>query len=235
MPTLHPLLIGKTLLFDVDGTIAETEGLGHLPAFNRAFAQAGLSWNWSVQDYAELLKVTGGYERMIAYADRRGDPIAQTVDGKALLRSVHQQKNTFYAQALVSGAVEPRAGFFALVQAIVNAGQQWAVVTTTSRSNWDELWTHAICRNRAAPPPVLAVCGEDVRAKKPDPEAYTLALSRLGISAGQAIALEDSRNGLLAARAAGIETVVVRSQFFGHEAFAEASLVVDALGGLVAA
>lgn len=223
----------STILFDVDGTIAETEGDGHLPAFNQAFREFSLAWNWSVDDYAELLKITGGLERMLAHAVRVGDPIAQTEAGHQTLRAVHQRKNALYAQRLVDGEIAPRRGFIALVQAILAAGRQWGVVTTTSRSNWEALWRHAICRDGSLPAPVLAICGEDVARKKPDPQAYALALSRLGITAADAIAIEDARNGLLAAQAAGIDTVIVRSRFFGHQEFPEARLVVNELSELL--
>lgn len=222
-----------TVLFDVDGTIAETEGDGHLPAFNQAFREFSLAWNWSVDDYAELLKITGGFERMVAHAARIGDSIAQTAAGHQTLRAVHQRKNALYAQRLAGGEIAPRRGFVALVRAIAAAGRQWAVVTTTSRSNWEELWRHAICRGCSLPAPAIAICGEDVARKKPDPEAYLLALSRLGITAADAIAIEDSRNGLLAAQAAGIDTVIVRSRFFGHQEFPEAQRVVNELSELI--
>lgn len=222
------------MLFDVDGTIAETEGQGHLPAFNAAFAEAGIPWVWSVQDYGELLKVTGGFERMLAYARKTGFDSAFTPDGEQLFRKIHQRKNALYAELLEGGGIAPRDGFVALIQAIIAHGGRWAVVTTTSFSNWQALWQHAILR--VAPQlqaPWLAVCGEDVAKKKPDPEAYELALQRLRLDSSSCIAIEDSRNGLIAARGAGIRTIVVRSQFFGHQEFPEAELVVNELSELL--
>lgn len=221
------------MLFDVDGTIAETEGQGHLPAFNQAFEEFGLTWQWSVTDYAALLRITGGFERMLAYAQRVGDPIGQSGAGQRTLKSIHQRKNAVYAERLAAGDIRPRKGFTSLVQAIVAAGQSWAVVTTTSRTNWEVLYRDAICREQTVPPPVLAVCGEDVQAKKPDPQAYALALTQLKRAACDCVAIEDSRNGLLSACGARIDTVVVRSQFFGRQEFPEARLVVGELSELL--
>ncbi len=231
---MHKLLVNRTVLFDVDGTVAETEGQGHLPAFNAAFAEAGIAWRWTEQEYGELLKVTGGFERMMAYAEKVGYAAAFSKAGQQQFRKIHQRKNALYAELLENGGIVPRKGFVELVQAICDHGGRWAVVTTTSLSNWQALWQHAIVRVAAKlPEPALMVCGEDVAKKKPDPEAYELALQRLRLDSSNCVAIEDSRNGLIAARGAGIRTVVVRSQFFGHQAFPEAELVVDELSELI--
>lgn len=235
---MHPSLIGKTLLFDVDGTIAETEGQGHLHAFNCVFEEFGLPWRWSVADYARLLKVTGGYERMLAYAHEIGDAVAVTEQGRAKLLQMHRRKNQVYAEHLATGGVSPRKGFIELVSALREARQPWAVVTTTSRANWQALWEHAVMRQAREQEarieePIAAICGEDVTRKKPDPEAYVVALSRLSLAAEQCVAIEDSRNGLAAAGGAGIATVMVRSQFFGHEDFTGAVAVVHELSELL--
>ncbi len=230
---MHRLLDQRTVLFDVDGTVAETEGQGHLPAFNAAFAEAGIPWQWSAQEYGELLKVTGGFERMLTYAKNVGFDFAFTEEGETLFRKIHQRKNALYAQRLENGGISPRKGFVELVQAISDHGSRWAVVTTTSASNWQALWQYAILRVAQLPEPALIVCGEDVAKKKPDPEAYELALQRLRLDSSNCVAIEDSRNGLLAARGAGIRTVIVRSQFFGHQEFPEAEAVVDELSELL--
>lgn len=230
---MHKLIAQRTVLFDVDGTVAETEGQGHLPAFNAAFAEAGIPWQWSAQEYGALLKVTGGFERMLTYAKNVGFGLALTAEGEKLFRSIHQRKNVLYAERLQQGGLSPRKGFVELVESIAEHGGRWAVVTTTSLSNWQALWQHAILRRVQLPEPALVICGEDVAKKKPDPEAYELALQRLRLDSSNCVAIEDSRNGLLAARGAGIRTIVVRSQFFGHENFPEAELVVNELTELL--
>lgn len=219
----------RCVLFDVDGTIAETEGLAHLPAFNLALREAGLPWHWSKDDYARLLKTAGGFERLLRYAEETGnDPGAL----RNVLSGVHKAKNAHFAAIMGSGAVKPRAGFRDLVMTLARNNIGWGVVTTTSRSNWEALWTYSLAP-LALPAPEVIVVGEDVESKKPDPEAYLLALKRLGLPAAQCCAIEDSRNGLLAARGAGLEVAIVRSEFFAEEAFEGAATVVDELTGLL--
>lgn len=217
------------VLFDVDGTIAETEGHAHLPAFNRALAEAGLPWRWSRDDYRRLLKTAGGFERLLRFAEESGeDPDAM---GDTLAR-VHKAKNRHFADILAGGAVPPRAGFGELVTALAAIDIAWGVVTTTSRANWEALWTWSLAPLQL-PEPAVMVCGEDVALKKPDPEAYVIALERLGLPPMRCCAIEDSRNGMLAARLAGLEVAIVRSEFFAHERFDGAAVVVDELTALV--
>jgi HAD superfamily hydrolase (TIGR01509 family) len=218
----------RCVLFDVDGTIAETEGHAHLPAFNQALEEAGLPWRWTTADYKRLLKTTGGFERLMRFATESGH------DAEALreqLAQVHKNKNRHFAAIMASGAVAPRAGFRELVMHLARQNISWGVVTTTSRGNWDALWTYSLAP-LGLPAPDVIVCGEDVAVKKPDPEAYLLALKRLNMTATQCCAIEDSRNGLLAARAAGLEVAIVLSEFFADERFDEAALVVDELYSL---
>ena len=230
---MHKLLRDRTILFDVDGTVAETEGQGHLPAFNAAFAEAGIPWEWGIAEYGELLKVTGGFERMLTYAKKVGFDSAFSPEGEQLFRKIHRRKNALYAELLEGGGISPRKGFVELVRAISNHGTRWAVVTTTSLSNWQALWTHAVLRVASLPEPALIVSGEDVAKKKPDPEAYELALQRLRLDSSSCVAIEDSRNGLIAARGAGLRTIIVRSQFFARQEFPEAELIVDELSELL--
>lgn len=220
----------RCVLFDVDGTIAETEGLAHLPAFNRALEAAGLPWRWSKEDYGRLLKTAGGFERLLRFAEETGnDPGAL----RNVLSGVHKAKNAHFATIMASGAVKPREGFRDLVMSLARNDIRWGVVTTTSRANWEALWTYSLAP-LALPAPEVIVVGEDVAAKKPDPEAYALALKRVGLPATQCCAIEDSRNGLLAARGAGLEVAIVRSEFFAEEAFDGAAVVVDELTELLA-
>lgn len=219
----------RCVLFDVDGTIAETEGNAHLPAFNRALAEAGLPWRWSRDDYARLLKTAGGLERLLRFAQESGhdaDELRET------LGQVHKSKNRHFAAILEEGGLPAREGFVELVGELAANGIAWGVVTTTSRANWSALWTHTLSRH-GLPEPTVIVCGEDVTAKKPDPEAYEIALRRLEMPPQRCCAIEDSRNGLLAARLAGLEVAIVKSEFFSEEKFDEASVVVNELTGLL--
>ena len=219
----------RCVLFDVDGTIAETEGQAHLPAFNQAMEEAALDWRWTSADYKHLLKTTGGFERLIRFAAESGH------DAEALrdtLARVHKNKNRHFAAIMASGVVPPRAGFRELIMSLARRNIGWGVVTTTSRGNWEALWTYSLAP-LGLPAPEVIVCGEDVAAKKPDPEAYLLALKRLGMTPSDCCAIEDSRNGLLAARSAGLQVTIVRSEFFADENFAEAAHVINELHELL--
>lgn len=218
----------QALLWDVDGTVAETERDGHRIAFNQAFAEFGLGWHWSVPRYGELLRVMGGRERLLHDMATRPDAPAGAAERDALVHEVHRRKNQIYAALVAQGGITPRPGVRRLVAECRAAGVALAVVTTTSRGNVDALFTSIW---GAAWPAMFAtvVGAEDAPDKKPDPQAYLLALQRLGLSAQHCFALEDSPAGLQAARAAGIACGVTRSIYFQTPAFEGAAWVHDDL------
>lgn len=216
----------RAVLFDVDGTLAETEHDGHRVAFNQAFAEAGLDWHWDEALYGELLAVTGGRERIAHYAQRRHPDWLAAADAPARIADLHQHKNAHYAAIVERGSIPLRPGVAQLFDAIERRGWQLGLVTTTSRANLQVLLTStlgAAALDRFA----VIVCGEDVARKKPDSEAYVLALARLGLAPDACIAVEDSRNGLLAARAAGLHTAIVRSLYTRDEDFTGAAALHD--------
>ncbi len=206
-------VLPKAVLFDVDGTLAETEQDGHLVAFNRVFRLLDIPWTWTDDDYQWLLKTTGGLERMRVYAEHCGQLQFLEGEGAERLQDAHRLKNKVYAELVEQGAVKPRPGVVAFIQTLLQQGVTWAVVTTTSRGNFEALYA-ACLRPSGIPPPRLAICGEDVERKKPDPEAYLQALHGLGLHPSDCLAVEDAPNGLKAARAAGIACLVVRSVYF---------------------
>lgn len=217
----------RALVWDVDGTIAETERDGHRVAFNQAFEQLGLPWRWDVSHYGRLLQVTGGRERLLAdMADRADAPVGDARE--RLARELHGIKNAVYADLVAQRGIAPRPGVMRLVDECRTAGVALAVATTTSRSNvralfarlWGAGWEQVF---------TTVVCAEDAPAKKPDPQAYRLALQRLGLGANEAFALEDSPNGLQAARAAGLRCGVTRSVYFAGADFPGAAWVRDDL------
>jgi HAD superfamily hydrolase (TIGR01509 family) len=212
----------KAIIFDVDGTLAETEE-AHRRAFNRAFAEAKLTWHWSEVDYAALLMTTGGRERIGRYMGEIGlAPDAATV------AALHVRKNEIYADLLAAGEIAPRPGIMRLISESLDRGTTLAIATTTSRANLDRLLRHVL-RAGAERWFTVIVAGEDVVAKKPDPEVYFRALASLDLDPTQCIAIEDSRQGLSAARAAGIATVVTPSRFTAAQDFSGAALVCDDL------
>lgn len=214
------------VVFDVDGTLAETERDGHRVAFNRAFAEAGLRWHWDERLYGELLAVAGGRERIAHFAQRYAPRWLQAPDVASRIAELHARKNAHYAAIVEAGELRLRPGLPALLDALAAAGVRLAIATTTSRANLDVLLRATLGADAAARFEAI-VCGEDVARKKPDPEAYRVALRRLQLPAQRAIAVEDSANGLRAALAAGIATLIVRSLYTRDDDFSGALRVFD--------
>lgn len=205
------------VIFDVDGTVADTERDGHRPAFNAAFAHHGLDVSWDPDHYGRLLTITGG-ERRIA-ADLRDRGFGERAE--ALAAEIHRTKTGLFRDAIVNGAVGPRPGLPDLVEALRSAGIRIAVATTGRRS-----WVEPLIAGLIGPVEVM-VTGDDVTNLKPDPEAYVLALDRLGIGPDAAMAFEDSANGLQAALGAGLATVIVTNDYTRDQDFTGAAAVLD--------
>lgn len=203
----------QALLWDVDGTLAESERDGHRVAFNRAFESMGLPWRWSEAHYGTLLRITGGRERILA--DMQAQPGAPALgdEREALARELHRRKNEAYVEIVREGAIGLRPGVRELIDEALAAGLVLGIATTTSRVNVEALlgrhFGNGWARHFGA-----VVCGEDVAAKKPDPEVYARALDALRLGALQALAIEDSPGGVAAARAAEVPVVVTRSAYF---------------------
>lgn len=216
----------RALLFDVDGTLAETERDGHRVAFNRAFADHGLPWHWSEPLYGELLQVAGGKERIEHFARGQHPQWLARPAAAAAVAAIHRRKNRIYEELLRGGRIALRKGLRQLLAQAHEAGIELGLVTTTSRGNVEALLQATLDGGTRA---ALRLCiaGEDVQRKKPDPQCYRLALSALGLPPHEVLAVEDSRNGLRAAKAAGLQTLIVRSFYFAGEDFGGALAVVD--------
>jgi len=218
--------VRSAVVFDVDGTLAETERDGHRVAFNRAFADAGLPWHWDERLYGKLLAITGGKERIAHYARQCEPDWLAAAGADERIADLHARKNAHYATIVEAGELHLRPGLPQLLDALAAAGLRLAIATTTSRANLDVLLRSTLGADAPAHFDVT-ICGEDVARKKPDPEAYVLALQRLRLPAAKCIAIEDSANGLRAALGAGIETIVVRSLYTQAEDFSGALAVFD--------
>ncbi len=217
----------RALIFDVDGTLAETEEI-HRAAFNRAFAEDALPWHWDVDHYRELLRVTGGKERLRHHAALIG--LAPDALDEARIGRLHARKNAIYGELVRGGACELRPGVETLIRDATARGLRLAIATTTSRANVEALLAATFAGDGETLFETL-VCGEDVAAKKPDPEAYVVALDRLGLAPADCLALEDSSNGLSAARGAGLRTIVTPGLYTAHERFEGAAEVRSDLTG----
>ena len=220
----------RALIFDVDGTLADTEAT-HRAAFNQAFAEFGLDWHWDDAQYTGLLDISGGKERILHYWNTR-HPGMRELGGMALQDTVsrlHELKTAAYESAVDSGAVHLRPGVLKLMDDARAAGLQLAIATTTSPVNIAALLRRAVgpaWRMR------FSAIGDASTApiKKPHPQVYLQILAALKLPAAQCLAFEDSANGLHAAAAAGLATLVTPTRFTAHHDFRAALRVVPDLG-----
>lgn len=215
----------KALIFDVDGTLAETEDV-HLRAFNDSFCAFELDWHWDRTLYKQLLNVTGGKERIRHFIDEYLP--RNSARAAAMIPQIHAAKTKRYTALIASGAVELRPRVHDILRNARNAGLQLAVATTTSLPNVVALLEATLGAEAAEMFAVIAA-GDQVANKKPAPDIYQLALEKLGLTPSECLAFEDSENGLRSARAAGIETVVSKSIYTGHQNFDGAALMLPDL------
>ncbi len=214
------------IIFDVDGTLAETEE-AHRQAFNETFAEWDLPWKWDRETYARLLRVTGGKERIRHFIETARPPRGEEIIPR--IPELHARKTVRYGQIIASGSVPLRPGVRRLIEQARFDGLKVGVATTTSTPNVEALVQATMGRPAAEVFDAMA-CGEEVSAKKPAPDLYRLALEKLEIYPAEAVAIEDSANGLKSALAAGIQTVITPSGYTADEDFSNALAVVSHLG-----
>lgn len=220
------------LILDCDGTVADTERYGHLVAFNKMFAEFGLPVRWNLAEYRRKVLIGGGKERLaslltpefIAAAGLPSDAAGQ----QEAVAAWHRRKTEIYTGLVAVGAVPPRSGVARIVAEAQAAGWRVAVASTSAEVSVRATLERAVGTDLAGPVAVFA--GDVVPRKKPAPDIYLLAIDRLGVPASQAVVIEDSRNGLLAATGAGLTCVITVNDFTEAEDFSEAALVVSALG-----
>ena len=219
----------KALLFDVDGTLADTERDGHRPAFNAAFRDFGLDWDWDVALYGELLAVTGGKERMKYYIERFRPDYERPADFEDLVAELHKAKTRHYTELLAEGGIPLRPGVERLLREARAAGLILGVATTTTPENVTALLRHSLAEDGADWFAVIAA-GDIVPAKKPAPDIYVWALQQLGLSPEECLAFEDSENGIRASQGAGLKTVVTVNDYTLDHDFTGALAVLTDLG-----
>jgi HAD superfamily hydrolase (TIGR01509 family) len=212
------------VIFDVDGTLVDSERHGHRVAFNRAFAEFDLPYAWDEPTYGELLHTTGGQRRIEGYLAAQGVPDAGRSE---LATALHRRKTEILEELVDAGVIDVRPGVRRLLGELAGEGVALAVGTTGSRRWVERLLDRVLTEVRWD----VVVAGDDVTARKPDPEVFTLVLSQLGLDGpAGAVVIEDSGEGLAAARGAGACCVVVVNGYTADHDLAGADLILDGFG-----
>ncbi len=219
----------QALIFDVDGTLAETERDGHRPAFNAAFAEYGVDWHWDAALYGELLAVTGGKERIRHYAAGHDLAGAARPDFAALVRDLHAAKTRHYLGLVDQGRLPLRPGVARLIGEARQAGIRLAIATTTTPENVTALLRAGLGDDAPGWFEVIGA-GDVVPAKKPAPDIYRWVIDRLQLPAAACLAIEDSENGLKSALTAALPCLVAIGQYTRGQDFSGACAVLDDLG-----
>jgi HAD superfamily hydrolase (TIGR01509 family) len=217
------------LLFDVDGTLADTERDGHRVAFNLAFRDAELDWEWDAALYGKLLSVTGGKERIRFYLENFEPEFSVPADLSGFIANLHQAKTDHYTRLLSEGRIPLRPGVERLLREAREAGLRLAIATTTTPANVEALLVHAVGAESLGWFDVIAA-GDIVPAKKPAPDIYFYALQQLALEPASCLAFEDSINGIRASRGAHLKTIITINDYTRDDDFSEAALVLDSFG-----
>ncbi len=221
----------QALIFDCDGVLVDTERDGHRVAFNRVFQEKGLGVTWDEATYGELLKISGGKERMRHYFKKHGWPkgVTDKADKDEFIKELHKRKTELFMQIIEEGNLPLRAGVARLVDEAIEAGVVLAICSTSNEKAVTRIADIMLGPERKKQFGGI-FAGDIVSKKKPDPEIYNLAKERLGLDPSKSVVIEDSRNGLLAAKAAKMLCVVTKSYYTKNEDFKEAEMAVDELG-----
>lgn len=219
----------RALIFDVDGTLADTERDGHRIAFNQAFAEVGLDWEWSVSLYAELLAIAGGKERIHFYISQYQPELKSSIPLNELIANLHEAKTKYYQKLLAAGGIPLRPGVKRLLAEARTNQMRLAIATTSALPNVTGLLEHTLGQESISWFEIIAA-GDIVPAKKPAPDIYDYVLKQMNIQANNCIVFEDSHHGLQAALQTGLKTIVTVNDYTQNQDFSGATLVLDSMG-----
>ena len=219
----------KALIFDCDGVIAETERDGHRVAFNRAFREMAIDTYWSIEEYGELLKVAGGKERMKKYFYRNPDALSGKIFDEELIMALHKRKTEIFMDMSRNGELPVRPGIKRIINEAHQKGILLAVCSTSNQKSVETLIGSVVGQKELLYFDGI-FAGDIVRQKKPAPDIYNLVKEKYGLKANECLVVEDSRNGLVAAKSAGMFCIVTVSFYSHEEDFTEADFVISSLG-----
>ena len=219
----------KALIFDVDGTLADTERDGHRVAFNLAFADAGLNWDWTVDIYEDVLEVTGGKERIKHFLQKYKPEFTEPDNLDEYVANLHKAKTAHYTALLAKGEIPLRPGVERLLNEAREKGLRLAIATTTTPENVSALLEHTLGKESVDWFEVIAA-GDIVPAKKPAPDIYDYAMEKMNLKAEDCIAFEDSRNGILSSLGANLKTIITINGYTKDHDFSGAAIVLDQYG-----
>lgn len=219
----------QALIFDVDGTIAETERDGHRLAFNRAFQDAGLDWKWSVPLYGQLLAVSGGKERIGFYLQHYQPNFVPPTDLDAFIAQLHSAKTQHFKKIVAEGSISLRPGVKRLLEEARSENLRLAIATTATLDNVLALLKYSLGKESISWFEIIAA-GDIVPAKKPAPDIYFYVLEKMQLKPSECLVFEDSQHGLEAALQANLPTIITMNDYTRDQEFSGASLVLNHLG-----
>jgi HAD superfamily hydrolase (TIGR01509 family) len=222
----------SAVIFDVDGTLAETERDGHRVAFNYAFNEFQLGWQWDVELYGALLHTAGGKERIYSYLENYAPLLLDRNNLDEWIAQIHQVKTKYFLNLLKEGKIVLRPGVKHLLNQLRENNIKTAIATTTTYENVSSLLQNTLGNNALAQFDVIGA-GDIVSKKKPAPDIYYWVLSQLNLSAKDCVVIEDSENGLESATAAGIKTIITMSEYTRQQDFSKAALILNNLESVI--